>query len=384
MTTTDCSKQSLIVNHIPESLRDILSSLAGLLTHNLFQVEIDRRLGALFRVTGIEMQIVPVEVDAEGDRQTEESRIDLPLTFKDGAHVLSLRFSISDLSQNSRQSIFDTTAVVLSDYLETLTSSSPQATTAVTNRLDNRHGTIQSDRVSEPVSGNCDPAYNAPKFAHRLRNSLAAIMSASNQLATTELSSLHPDDYTLAKIIETAAITQEELLKRYLMAFEPLRITLRELGLGAAVQSLVHQHDCENSCHTVYVPEIDEQRITADLKLLNRSVFEVLRNAHEASGNGQVSLRWCVADSRATILIKNTGEIAENDFDSTFVQPFQTTKSGHAGLGLTIARRYVGYLGGTMRAVSSHGHTIVTISLPLIRDEQKNQNIERESQCPPF
>ena len=109
-----------------------------------------------------------------------------------------------------------------------------------------------------------------------------------------------------------------------------------------------------------------------------------MKNAHEASGGEEVTLRWSVTDRQALIMIKNRGHINNADLDGVFSQPFYTTKIGHAGLGLSIARRYAGYLGGVTKGLSLHGYTIVTICLPLTQNENISLHKERESQCPPY
>ena len=108
-----------------------------------------------------------------------------------------------------------------------------------------------------------------------------------------------------------------------------------------------------------------------------------MRNAHEASVGEKVTLRWSVADRQALIMIKNRGYINYADLDGVFSQPFYTTKIGHAGLGLSIARRYAGYLGGVIKGLSLRGYTIVTVCLPLTQNENISLYKERESQCPP-
>ncbi len=371
-------RRALADNDIPVALEQLIGSLAGILTRDVFQVEINRRLGALLRVAGIELQIVPHETVSLDSERTNLNRVRLAVRFADGDYDLLFTYGLSQLSERSRQGVYDTAITVLTDYLKIVSQENK------TPIAESASDVSTKPSLSETTPLVYTPPYNAAGFAHRLRNLLAAIMSGSSQLASTDRSRFDSDDILLVKTIENASVLQDELIRRYLMTYGSLHLTLRSLDLGVALRSVVEWHDSEYGCQTEITSEGDRTEVTSDSEIFKQIIVEVLRNAHEASGSEKVTLRWSVADRQALIMIKNRGQINNADLDGLFSQPFYTTKIGHAGLGLSIARRYAGYLGGVIKGLSLHGYAIVTICLPLTQNENISLHKERESQCPPY
>jgi signal transduction histidine kinase len=367
----------------------------------VFQVEINRRLGSLLRVAGIDLKIVPHETEQDGGNYATPAKLRLSAQFTDGDHDLLFTFRLANLSKRSRQGIYDTATTVLTDYLKVISLTEPAAPQLfqyesgekINQRLLSDVKTPTSElpsdnsittRIINTIPADYMPPYNATGFAHRLRNLLSTIMSGSSQLASTGRSQLDPDDLLLLKTIRNASIMQGELISRYLMAYGPLRLTLRPLDLGVALHSALDWHYSECGRRTEITSEGNQTEVISDSEILRQIIIEVLRNAHEDSDGKTVTLRWCVTDRQALIMIKNAGQVKGADIDNIFDQAFRTTKSGHAGLGLCIARRYAGYLGGTIKGLSMYGYTIVTICLPLVRNENILPDRERESQCPPY
>jgi hypothetical protein len=394
-------RRVLADNDIPVALGELLGSLAGILTRDVFQVEINRRLGALLRVAGIDLKIVPRETEPISGNRATPYQVRLSAQFVDGDYDLLFTFGLAKLSERSKQGVYDTAITVLTDYLKIVSLSGSVSLQRFRRQTRERRSQLPSQENETPVAESASdasttpslsetsptvytPQYNAASFAHRLRNPLTAIMSGSSQLASTGRSRLYADDLLLVKTIENASVLQEELIRRYLMTYGPLRLTLRSLDLGVALRFAVEWHDSEYGCQTEITAEGDRTEVISDSEILRQIIIEVLKNAHETSAGERVTLRWSVTDRQALIMIKNRGHINNADLDGVLSQPFYTTKIGHAGLGLSIARRYAGYLGGTIKGLSLHGYTIVTICLPLTQNENISLHKERESQCPPY
>jgi signal transduction histidine kinase len=382
--TTSCQRRVLADNNIPSSLTEILGLIAGMLSRDLFHVEINRRLGALFRVSGIQMETLPHEPSLPTEAETAPEANRFPIAFIDGEYDLQFAFALPRLSERSRQAIFDAAAAILSDFAKVLAISGPVSLREFRNQSpaelplihdsanERMTGNEMAQRIpaasNRRVAGVYEPLHDAAAFAHRLRNPLTAIMSAGSQLASSDQSTFHPDDLMLAEMIEEAALAQERSIKRYLMAYGPLRITLRSLDLGVAIDALVQRHDSLNHCETEVITGTEPIRLTSDPELLDQILLEILRNAHEASPEGKVTLRWSAADRQALVFVKNHGEIVDG-LDAVCRRPFRTGKPGHTGLGLNIARRYADYLGGAIRAMSRNDQTVVTVCLPLVLND---------------
>ncbi len=399
--TTSYQRRQLAANDIPLALKELFVSLSGMLTRNLFQVEINRRLGPLFRVSGIDLQVIPHQTSAADHERAVPNQVRFPITFTDGDCDLVFTFGLALLSERSKEGIYDAAVTILSDLLKVVSMSGPVAlqrfrrterVRRLPTRISDTIPTVReatTDEVATIAGLNrakpklFTPPYDPTKFAHRLRNLLSAIMSGSSQLAVTDLSTLHPDDLQLIETIENAAAAQEELIRRYLMAYGPLRLNLRNLDLGQTLRSTVQLYDAKHDRRTEFDTDLNETVLISDAGIIGQIVTELLHNAHEASPpTERVTVRGSIVDRQALIFIKNRGEIAAADFDGSFSRPFYTTKAGSSGLGLCIARRYATLLGASIRGLSLHGYTIVNLCLPLTQDDIISQPIERESQCP--
>jgi len=182
-------RRALADKDIPVALEELFGSLAGMLTRDVFQVEINRRLGALLRVAGIEMQIVPHEDEISGEERARSDRLRLPTQFVDGDYDLLFTFGLGQLSKRSRQGVYETAVAVLTDYLRIASMSGPvvlrrfryQPKQGESRLLS--HTTASSSTESPAVPGvsqsktTAYPGRITARFAHRLRNLLARIIS---------------------------------------------------------------------------------------------------------------------------------------------------------------------------------------------------------------
>ena len=88
--------------------------------------------------------------------------------------------------------------------------------------------------------------------------------------------------------------------------------------------------------------------VYTDEMLLSRVIINILKNAIEASSS-RISVEACVApDDSVEIRIANDGEpIADENAEQIFT-PFFTTRASGSGIGLSLSRRIVTHLGGTL------------------------------------
>jgi signal transduction histidine kinase len=109
-------------------------------------------------------------------------------------------------------------------------------------------------------------------------------------------------------------------------------------------------------------------RVKADPVVLRRIVENLMTNGLEALGGrgGRVTISTRdTADRRVRVVIADTGGgIAKDQLDRIF-DDFYTTKPNGTGLGLSVVRRLVADLGGSLRIESTPGAgTTVTVELP--------------------
>jgi signal transduction histidine kinase len=109
-------------------------------------------------------------------------------------------------------------------------------------------------------------------------------------------------------------------------------------------------------------------RLKADAADLRNGLFNLYLNAVEAmekTSRKELAVVSELESGGVTILIRDTGcGIPEAVRDRLF-QPFFTTKEGHQGLGLFLARRFLAPWGGAIRFSSREGATIFSVRLAV-------------------
>ena len=192
-------------------------------------------------------------------------------------------------------------------------------------------------------------------LAHEIKNPLASIRSATEQLAGSRLTERDRG------VLRNLVVKESDRLSRLLADFmEFSRIELRRWGSVDLTKvtrdaiRLVQQHpDAAGRNGIVFDPPRDAVLVTGDEDLLHRAVFNLLLNAVQHSGpNGKVTvelgriqrrevpssvpmerpIRLAVADEGPGIAPEAVGRI----FD-----PFFTTREGGTGLGLALVHRAV-------------------------------------------
>ncbi len=110
--------------------------------------------------------------------------------------------------------------------------------------------------------------------------------------------------------------------------------------------------------------------VSAPPEQLRQAFMNVLMNAVQAmNGTGTLRLSTVVADASVTTTIADSGAGIPKQHLSKVFDPFFTTKGQGegSGLGLTVTRRIIRALGGTIRLESEEGvGTTCTITLPIV------------------
>jgi two-component system sensor histidine kinase PilS (NtrC family) len=199
-------------------------------------------------------------------------------------------------------------------------------------------------------------------LAHEIKNPLASIRSAVEQIANSRLG--EDDRETLHKLVVTQSDRLSRLLSEFL-EFSGLRMGQAEqLDLAELVKdcvTLVRQHpECGDSV-AVELEGVEEPLfVPGDADLLHRTVFNLLLNAAQFSApEGRVRVRL---DSDPESLPQEAKEIARavrlsvldsgpgvpSDQVDRIFNPFFTTRAGGSGLGLSVVHRAVQVHGGVV------------------------------------
>jgi signal transduction histidine kinase len=126
---------------------------------------------------------------------------------------------------------------------------------------------------------------------------------------------------------------------------------------------------------SIYIPRSVETKISYQGGLLvseargdkmTRVVENLVRNAVEAMPDGgTLEVRISRVEGDARIEVKDEGGgIPPEALDRLF-EPFNSTKQGHAGLGLAFCRRTLESMGGSIEAVAVEKGTALVVTVPL-------------------
>jgi signal transduction histidine kinase len=221
-------------------------------------------------------------------------------------------------------------------------------------------------------------------LAHEIKNPLAAVRSAVEQLARSPRAT--PDEQTLAALIVRESDRLSRLLSEFL-DFARVRVTrigpvdLSLVARDAAALAAAHP-DCADRLDVEAVVPPTPVIIEGDEDLLHRAVFNLALNAVQASPSwGRVSVELAPLTSsdapaglsfdRGGVALRVSDEgpgIPEGIRDRLF-DPFFTTKPGGSGLGLPVVHRAIEAHKGFVFVDSDPRGTRVTVLLPSYQAE---------------
>jgi two-component system, NtrC family, sensor histidine kinase PilS len=216
-------------------------------------------------------------------------------------------------------------------------------------------------------------------LAHEIKNPLASIRSAVEQLAGSPLN--ENDKGTLSRLVVAESNRVSRLLSEF-MEFSRVELRKRSAVDFTRVTSeaigLVAQHpDAQGGARITYQPPKNALIVNGDPDLLHRAVFNLVLNAVQHAGPGgrvevelgntgtmqippSVQLR-----SPVRLSVRDTGPgIPEEDIPRVF-DPFFTTRQGGTGLGLAMVHRAVEAHQGTILVDGGSGEGAeFTVYLP--------------------
>ncbi len=220
-------------------------------------------------------------------------------------------------------------------------------------------------------------------LAHEIKNPLASIRSAVEQIAHREAAT--DDERTLGALITRESDRLSRLLSEFLdfarvQAARRDPLDLRDIVRAATALAGTHPDRGAGVELDVQVPE-QPTPLSGDEDLLHRAFFNLVLNACQASpasGRVTVSLRRVSASERPPGLpfegaaycveVRDQGEGISQDIQDRLFEPFATTKPGGSGLGLAIVHRAIEAHRGVILVDSDGGGTRFSVLLPAEQD----------------
>lgn len=224
--------------------------------------------------------------------------------------------------------------------------------------------------------------------ANRAKSEFLATLS--HELRTPLTSVLGYAELLLAGIPETLSIGVEQSIERirdsanYQLALIDQLLTLIRLENAAPppfpepvdlrelimqIVSLVEPHARAKQLHVHFAAP--SQPILSDRNRLKQVLVNLIWNAVKFTDNGEVEIAAAIEGSACSIQVRDTGRGIEPDELARIFEPFwqsrQPGQAGGIGMGLTISKRLIESLGGTLR-VESHVGTgsTFTIQIPIV------------------
>lgn len=241
-----------------------------------------------------------------------------------------------------------------------LERSDPPSVTAIFQDITGRkkmEGLRRRAELLEAVAG------LSASLAHEIRNPLASIRSATEQLAAD---GVDPEDRA---VLRTLVVRESDRLSRLLTEFlDFARVQVRAPGplhLGGLVKEALdvaraHPHAERREVRLEVDPSAAAAVVAADGDLLHRAVLNLVLNAVQWAGPGgrvEVALDVVESDILSTALsstravrirVSDTGPgVAAADAEHVF-EPFFTQRPGGTGLGLALVQRAAEAHGGAV------------------------------------
>ena len=240
-----------------------------------------------------------------------------------------------------------------------MTNASPRTTLCAS-----RHASCET--LFNPVTTQTSDFFR--RFAHDLTNMLAGVRGAVEILASRAAAG--PDaEFARAAIADlkrAGALLRDATTYASPPPLDTSSVTVKRLVDEARLQA---DHTNRACGIRVDVTRVNNVSVEADVAQLARALAEVVRNAVEAGAPAsEVRVTGYVEGNLVLIEIVNDAPTGR-PLDARALEPLLSTKPGHAGLGLSIARQVVEAHGGTIELDGAGHAATVRIRLPVRESE---------------
>ncbi|MFQ5656779.1 MAG: sensor histidine kinase [Candidatus Methylomirabilales bacterium] len=209
----------------------------------------------------------------------------------------------------------------------------------------------------------------AAAVAHEGRNLLGALNNCVRLLRTNP--HITGDDAEVLDIIQGESQRLNQIASDFVAFGRPEPPHFQDVDLHEFIdETSTHlQLDDRSSSSIAFVRQFDPSlpKVRADRDLLRRAIWNLFLNALQAmEEKGELRVETRSTGSQVEIAVRDTGPGIPATALPNIFDPFYSTKSGRAGLGLPIVRRIVEQHGGQITVDSQQGvGTCFVVALPL-------------------
>jgi signal transduction histidine kinase len=220
----------------------------------------------------------------------------------------------------------------------------------------------QENKVRQDTAGLS--AKLARGLSHEIKSPLAAIQAAMEILRETE--DLSPEGRQIAEEINGEIEQMDRVMKQFLDFSLCPHPQIEEVPLDALVESVRDQLDPDQARVHIDVCAPGALRIRGDIVMLQRVLLELMQNSIDNEAE-RVVVEGRSVKGKSVIRISDSGGAIDREVASDIFEPFFSTRARHAGLGLSIAQRWLGAMQGTIRLLPERDGFEIT--LPRINEE---------------
>lgn len=203
-------------------------------------------------------------------------------------------------------------------------------------------------------------------IAHEIRNPLFAIGGFANQLLRMVA---EPAAREKIEIIIEEAGRLDGILKSILTFARPVEPGQGLTDVNAIVRDTMELMGlaCEGQGISAALELADDlPRVKAGPELIKQCLINLVKNAQEAmSKGGRLTVRTAMGRTHVLLEVEDTGGGIAPEIRDKIFSPFFSTKGRGSGLGLSMTKKSLDDIGGTVELVSVPGEgTRVTLHLP--------------------
>jgi len=210
----------------------------------------------------------------------------------------------------------------------------------------------------------------AGMVGHDIRNPLQAITSELYLAKEAIANSPHIEDRT--QTLESINIIEEQTdyISKIVSDLQdyarPLKPEYSEINLSGLIVSVFQTISIPDKI-VLKIDVKDFPKIKTDPTLIRRALTNLINNAIQAMPNGgNLKIIATKTENKAVIAISDTGKGIPEEIKPKLFTPLVTTKAKGQGLGLSVVKRLVEALNGSITFESQEGKgTTFTIQLPL-------------------
>lgn len=224
----------------------------------------------------------------------------------------------------------------------------------------------------------------AAGVAHELGNPLNSI-NIHLQLIARKLKQLETQSNT-ESLENSVSVCQgevqrlEEIIHNFLHAIRPQHGKMVEVSLSSALDEVLEVLSGELSNRGISIENTvpaDLPAVLGDTNQIKQVFFNVLKNATEAmQGGGQVIIVARTKDDACILEFKDNGEGIEAGDLAHIFEPYYSTKTKGAGLGMMIIHRILRDHGGSVQVHSTPGQG-TTVALRFLRASKQVRLLEQ-------